>query len=56
MALLKTFALIGLDAALCTAEIRPGQKRVRFRCDQDLGIAASCAGSRTGARSASFFQ
>jgi hypothetical protein len=37
MALLQTFVLVGLEAVLCTAEVRPGQKRVKFRCDQDLG-------------------
>ena len=35
MALLQTFLLLGLDALLCTAEVKPGQKRVRFQCEQD---------------------
>ena len=35
LALLQTFLLLGLDALLCTAEVKPGQKRVRFQCEQD---------------------
>ena len=35
MALMQTFLLLGLDALLCTAEVKPGQKRVRFQCEQD---------------------
>jgi hypothetical protein len=35
LALLQTFRLLGLDALLCTAEVKPGQKRVRFHCEQD---------------------
>ena len=37
MALLRTFALVGLDAVLYTAEVHPGQKRLRFQCERDLG-------------------
>ncbi|HEY7425698.1 MAG TPA: hypothetical protein VH682_15820 [Gemmataceae bacterium] len=37
MALLRSFALVGLDAVLYTAEVRPGQKRLHFQCEQDLG-------------------
>jgi hypothetical protein len=35
LALLQTFLLLGLDALLCTAEVKPGQKRVRFQCERD---------------------
>jgi hypothetical protein len=35
LALLQTFLLLGLDALRCTAEVKPGQKRVRFHCEQD---------------------
>jgi hypothetical protein len=35
LGLLQTFLLRGLDALLCTAEVKPGQKRVRFLCEED---------------------